>query len=43
MKSEKVEEKLEVLSDDEMLKVSGGTGLTKVIIIIDGVPTVYWV
>lgn len=43
MKFEKEVKQFEKLSNDEMLKLSGGTGLTKVIIIIDGVPTVYWV
>jgi len=43
MKTKKVEVDFEKLSNDEMLKISGGTGLTKVIIIIDGVPTVFWI
>lgn len=43
MKLEKVEEQFELLSNVEMSQVMGGTGLTKVIIIVDGVPTVYWV
>jgi len=43
MKTKKVEVEFEKLSNDEMLKVAGGTGLVKIIIIVDGVPTVYWV
>lgn len=43
MKNEKVEVEFEKLSNDDMLKILGGTGLTKVIIIVDGVPTVYWI
>jgi hypothetical protein len=43
MKTKKLEVEFEKLSNDEMLKIAGGTGLTKVIIIINGVPTVYWI
>lgn len=43
MKSEEEADEMRMLSDVEMATISGGTGLTKVIIIIDGVPTVFWV
>jgi hypothetical protein len=43
MKTKKLEDNFEKLSNDEMLKISGGTGRTKIIIIIDGEPTIIWV
>jgi len=43
MKSKKVEVEFEKLSNYEMVIISGGTGLTKVTIIINGEPTVFWV
>ncbi len=43
MKTKKEVDQFEKLTNDEMLRISGGTGLTKIIIIIDGEPTVFWV
>jgi len=42
MKSKESKSKFEKLSTYEMLKISGGTDLTKRIIVINGVPYTIW-
>jgi len=43
MKAKGRNAKLEKLTKNEMSKISGGAGHTKMTIIIDGIPTVIWV